>query len=107
MGSEQRLVAVWPDRADLHDLHLVAPVIRRGDGAMVGAEADQGRLLAEGGAAELADVELALPAHLGGGGIADMAVMCPDHRLGIWPAALQQGAERVEHVPVAQVPAFG
>src|SRR3546814_19925333 len=39
-------------------------------------------------------------------GIADMAVVRPDDGLGLWPLRVQQLAERLEHMRVAQVPAF-
>ena len=75
------------------------------DGAGVGAEADQRRLLAEALAAELADVQLvADDAHLGVAGIADVGVVRPDHRLRARPAGLQEMLEGLEHVRVAQIP---
>src|SRR3546814_9002488 len=39
-------------------------------------------------------------------GIADMAVVRPDDGLGLRPLRVQQLAERLEHMRVAQVPAF-
>src|SRR5207302_5130099 len=62
------------------DPHLAVPIVGRRDGAPVGAETDQHRLLAISGAAKLADVELALPAHCRRRGIADMRVVRPDNR---------------------------
>src|SRR3712207_9554315 len=70
------------------------------------SKADQNGLIAVALAAELADVELALPAHGRGGGVADMGIVRPHHRLGI-VAPREQALERLEHVPVAQVPGLG
>jgi hypothetical protein len=73
----------------------------------MGAEADQPGLVAPLFLAQLTDVELvALLAHLGMRGIADMAVVSPDHRLGVRPLGIQQLAERLEHVRVAQDSSF-
>src|SRR5205814_6663109 len=52
--------AVRARREDSLDLHLAVPIISRRNGAPLGAETDQHRLLAIGSAAKLADVELTL-----------------------------------------------
>ena len=70
-------------------------------------EPDQRRLTPELLAAELADVQLiACDAHIGMAGITDMSVVRPDDRLGIRAFGVEQVLERLEHVRVAQVPAF-
>ena len=90
---------------DALDLHRAVPVGRGGDRAAIGAEADQGGVVAEALARELADIMLAADlAHLGELGIADMRIMRPDHGLGAGPAMLKQPLQRVEHVLVAQIP---
>src|SRR3546814_6839581 len=80
-AAESVLVAVDARRPHGLDLHIRAPVTRRRDRAGIGAEADQHRFIAMRHSAELADVELPLPPHGRCRGIADMAVMGPDHRL--------------------------
>ena len=72
--------------------------------AAVGRHADQHRVAAESRAAEFADIEFATPAHRGRRGIADVRVVRPDHCLGIRAAMIEQGTQRIEHVPVAQIP---
>src|SRR3954468_24796311 len=52
------LIAVAMRRADTLDLHVAAPVGRRRDRSLVGAEPDQGGLVAEAFATQLADVQL-------------------------------------------------
>src|SRR5690606_17261515 len=91
----------------LLELHGLVPVVGGGDFAAVRGHADQHRLTTEGGATELADVELAAPAHGSRGGITDVRIVRPDHRTGVRAAMLQQCAQGVEHVPVAQVPGLG
>ena len=58
-------------------------------------------------AAELSDIELAAAlAHFGGARIADMAVVRPGDCFRILALRVEQQFERVEHMRVAQVPAF-
>ena len=54
--------------------------------------------------AQLADIELAAGAHLGGGGVADVGVVRPHHRLGVGPVKCEQRVQGVEHVTVTQIP---
>src|SRR3569623_3820474 len=62
-AAERAFPTVVARRADLHHSHLGAPVRRGGNRASVRAEADQHRLLAIALTPQLADLELALPAH--------------------------------------------
>src|SRR5690606_28976195 len=68
----------WP-----HSLALgrCIPVRGGGDGAGIGREADQTAVVAIAATGELTDVVLAALAHLGGGRIADVRVVLPDHYL--------------------------
>ena len=87
------------------DFHGAVPVRGRCDGASVGAEADQRRLIAKALARKLPDIVLAANlTHLGDGGVADMGVVRPDHGLGSWPAFGKQTLQRVEHVLITQIP---
>lgn len=56
------------------------------------------------GSAELADVVVAACRHLGGRGIADMRVVCPDNGLRMFAIERHHSLQRLEHVRVAQVP---
>src|SRR3990167_3249784 len=108
-GAEAALVklilpTVRARRADVLDVHLAIPVVGGGHLAMVGAHADQHGVVLPGNPAELTDVEFAAPAHGGGGSIADMRVVRPDHGFRRGAAVLQQGLQGLEHMPVAQVP---
>src|SRR3546814_2274086 len=93
-AAESVLVAVDARRPNGLDLHIRAPVTRRRDRAGIGAEADQHRFIAMRHSAELADVELPLPPHGRCRGIADMAVMGPDHRLCAIAAMRKKRLER-------------
>ena len=107
-GVELALDAVLARGPHLLHLHRRIPVGRRGDGAGVGAEADQGGLLAEAAAAQLAEIELAAhAAHVGEARVADVRVVRPHHRLGALAAMAEQVLQGLEHVAVAQVPALG
>ena len=78
-----------------------------GDRAVEGGEADQHALVAVALAGQLADVELAASAHLGGARVADVRVVLPHDDLRPGELAVEVLDERVEragHVPVAQVP---
>jgi hypothetical protein len=68
----QALVALGMRRANAFHFHGAVPVAGRGDGAVVGAEADQKCSVGEGGPGQLADVQLAARAHFGGRGVADV-----------------------------------
>ena len=98
------LVALGVAPPHLLHAHRPIPVVGGGDGAAVGAEADEIALVAIRLAHELADIQLAARAHLGVARIADVRVVLPHDRLGAAAAGLQQRLERVVHVPVAQVP---
>ena len=99
------LIGIVAGRAYPLDLHLPVPVRSGSNGAAVGAEADQRRVLAETLACELPDIVLAAHlAHFGEGRVADMGVVRPDHRLGVRPALGEQALQRVEHMLVAQIP---
>ena len=78
--------------------------MRRRDGPVIGAEPEQEGVPAEPLPAQLADVELAARAHLGRGGVADVGVVRPDHRLGVGPVKLEERLQGVEHVTVTQIP---
>jgi hypothetical protein len=102
----ETFVAAGQGRPDALDLHRAVPIARGRHRALVAAEADEGRLVAEFFATELTDIQLvANRSHLSVPGVADMGVMGPHHRLGGRSAPLKKLAERVEHMPVAQVPA--
>src|SRR5690606_1288439 len=84
------------------------PVVGRGDGPGMGAEADQRAFVTPALAHQLSDVVLApYPSYLGRAGVADVAVVRPDQRLRVGTALLQQVIERIGHMLVAQVPALG
>src|SRR5581483_3667058 len=87
------------------DPHRSVPVIGSRDSARMGAEADQGAIVAKALATELTNIQLlADAAHLGEPGIADMGVVRPDHRLGTRPARFQHIDQRLEHMRITQVP---
>src|SRR5436190_21737448 len=72
----QPFVAVLAGGINMHDLHRRIPIARGGHGAAMRAEPDQGGVLPVFLAAKLADVDLlALEAHLGECGVADMRVV--------------------------------
>ena len=79
------LVAVGQRRPTRLTFIGCVPVVGRGDRAGMGAEADQPRLRRRTvSLRQLADVQLvAQHAHVGEGGVADMAVVRPDDRLGV------------------------
>jgi hypothetical protein len=77
-----------------------APVARRGDSSAVGAEADQDGFVAVCRATEFTNVKLALPAHSGGGRVADMGVVGPDDGFTTWPTAAQERLQGLEHMAV-------
>src|SRR5438552_19209252 len=77
--TEQKFIAVGARRQHRSDLHRPVPIARSRYGAAIGAEPDQRRVPPMSGAAELADVEFAFPAHRGRGGIADVGIVGPDH----------------------------
>src|SRR3954453_21795768 len=96
-------IAVGPRRPDRLDLHRRIPVAGGGDRPAIGAEADENDVIAIGGMAQLAEIELALPAHGRGGGIAGMRVVRPPPGLAALAMA-EQRLQRLEHVTVAQIP---
>src|SRR5437762_11603340 len=99
------LVTVAVRRPYPLDLHIAVPIARRGHGPGMRAEPDQGGILVEALAAELPDIQLlSHHPHVGVARVADMRVVGPDDRLGLWPPRLQQMAERLEHMRVAQIP---
>src|SRR5690606_4927871 len=81
-AQEQPLPAVRPGRQPRLDLYRLVPVVGGGHLPPVGGLADQHRVAAKGGTAHLAQVGLPAPAHLGGGGIAQVRVVRPDQRPG-------------------------
>ena len=102
------LVAVAVCGANLFDLHRPIPVGCRRHGAAVGAEADEHGGFGEPLAAQPADIDLVAHfTHFSRRGIADMRVVRPHHRLGAVAAPRQELLERLEHMPVAQVPGLG
>ena len=73
----------------------------------MGAEADQPRIGFELLLGQLADVQfVAMHAHVGEGGVADVAVVRPDDRLRIRTFGREDHVQRVEHVRIAQIPRF-
>ncbi len=102
--AKDALIGIVPRRPHSHDLHGLVPIIGGRHCAAIRAKADQRSVRAERLAAEFADVELPLPTQSGGGGVADVGIMRPDDGLRLRPARLQKIFERVEHMPVAQVP---
>ena len=95
-------VAVVVGRPHPLDLHLAVPVGGRGDCPGMRAEPDQGCLVAEALAAELADIYFVPDnPHFGVACVADMGIMRPHDRLGVRPASFQQMLERLEHMGVA------
>ena len=106
---EERLVAPRERRPHALALRRRVPVRGGRDGAVVGREADQDRVVAAYRSRDqLTEVELAPRAHLRRAGVADVGVVGPDDHLGRLAVA-RRGApagcvERVRHVAVAQVP---
>ena len=88
--EELMLPTVRERRADILDVHVAVPVIGRSHLATVGAHSDQHDIAPVGIAAQLTDVELALPAHFRGGRVADMRIMRPDYGLGLRAPVLKQ-----------------
>ncbi len=88
-------------------MHGPVPLVRGGDRAVVRPEADEERRPAEGLPAEVADVDLAAHAHLGGCRVAQVGVVLPHDGLRAGAAEPEQRLQRLEHVPVAQVPGLG
>src|SRR5438874_33570 len=87
------------------ELHITAPIRSCGHRTCMGAEADQGSLIAKPLPTELSDIELvADDSHVRVTRVADVRIMCPDDRLGAGTARLKQVYEGLEHVRVAQVP---
>src|SRR5256885_9220233 len=90
------------------NLHRSVPIRCRSDRSAIGTKADQGSLGTELVSAQLAQVEFsAHMTHLGEGGVADVRVVRPYHRLRIGTAMGEEGLERIEHVLIAQVPGGG
>ncbi len=81
---------------------------RRRHRAVVGGEADQHRVGAVALAHELADVPLAVVAHLGLAGVAEVRVVRPHgdarRRAAVAAEVGVEGEQRLDHVRVAQVP---
>ena len=72
------------------------------------AEADERCGCIELFAAQLPDVDLlAHQSHFGESRIADMRIVRPHHGLRAGSLEVEQVVERLEHVPVAQIPGFG
>ena len=103
------LVAVGPRLGSTRLTSRVAvPVGRGGDGAGVGAEADQRGLVAPALAHELADVVLAPHRPISVARASPMWLLCAQtSALASGPPCSSRCVERVGHVLVAQVPAFG
>ena len=71
------------------------------------SKTDEGGTPAKALPAQLADIQLATRRpHFGVAGVADVGVVRPDHDLRLGPARREDSFQRVEHVPVAQVPGF-
>ncbi len=102
--AEHPLVRIRAAGQHRLDLHRLVPVVGGRHRAVVRAEADQHGLVAEGLLRQFADIELPAPAHLRRRGVPDMGIVRPHHRLAQRPAAVQQVHQRVEHMPVTQVP---
>src|SRR5688572_4607083 len=68
-----------------------APIRRRGDGARISSEANRESFPAETLAHELADIELATPAHGGRAGVPEVRIMGPDNDFRL--AAIQMGEQ--------------
>jgi hypothetical protein len=73
----------------------------------VGAEADDHSHFGEPFAAQLADIDLAALTHVSRPSIADMRIVRPHDRLRTLAAPCQEPFQRLEHVPIAQVPGLG
>src|SRR6056297_395406 len=101
---EDLLVAFRMRGPDVHYLHRLVPVRGRGHGAVVSTEADQVGIVTPGLTRKLADIDFAAHPHLGGGRIAHVTVVRPDHGARAVAAVAQHRAKRAEHVAVAQVP---
>src|SRR5207245_1283848 len=92
---------------DVHALHRRIPG-RAGDhAAVVAAHTNQHHIVAVALARELADVDHALPGHVGVASIADVRVVLPDDRLRCRTVMLTEPLQRLGHMPVADVPGYG
>ena len=69
----------------------------------MGRESDQARVVAVALADELTDIQLALPAHLGRTGVAEVGVVFPDDDFGVRDV-IRERRQRLCHVLVSQVP---
>src|SRR2546427_160598 len=78
---ERRFIATGKRRSDVLALGRCVPVGGGGDGAMVRGEADQDGVAAVPLAHELADVQLAAPAHVRRARVTEVRVMRPDDDL--------------------------
>ena len=104
---ENLLVAVAKAGADTLALSRPAPIGSRGDGAVVSGKAHQNGVAAVALAHELANVQLAPPAHLRRPRVAQVRIVRPDNNLRTHVLAVEIFDQRVEclhHVLVAQVP---
>src|SRR5207244_6460667 len=73
---------------------------------MMSAESDQHSILAKSLAHELAHVHFSIMTHLRRAGVAKVGIVRPNNRFGL-PATIvmrNQIFERLDHVPVSQVP---
>ena len=103
----QPFIAVPARGVDAHGLTLSIPVVGSTDRATMRSEANQGDIVAPAFARQLAYIMLSADrTHIGGAGIADMAVVGPYNGLRIFSPIFEQMPERVRHVAIAQVPAF-
>ena len=104
---ERGLMAANEPGADILALGRSVPVGGRRDGAVVRGKADQDGVAAVPLAHELADVQLAAPAHVRRARVAEVGVMRPDGDLRAPRLSFKvrdQRLERLDHVAVAQVP---
>ncbi len=95
-------------RRHLHSLHRRFPLLAGDDAAAMRTEADQDHtivfvLFPD----QLAHVDHAVIGHVGVTCVADVRVVFPHDRLGLWTVMLHEPLERLHHVPVANVPRFG
>ena len=98
------LIAPLMRGPDALGLHRRPPVGGSRHGPVVGAKADQIRILAKSAAHQLADIVLTARGHLGPRRVAHVRVVRPHHRARGQPALLEHRLQRVEHVLVAQIP---
>ena len=99
------LVTAFQRRANIFTLGGRAPIGRGSYSAMI-READEYRFLSNSFANHLSDVHFTVMTHLGGTRVAQVGIVRPDNRFRL-PASIKvrnQIADRVHHVPVAQVP---